>query len=79
MSATGGRVDGGRPAPTSGSNPDDTQSLTAESTGVQESAGSRERPTSQGLFVDKVFSFSNLTIIIQLIERNTVTSSYTQC
>jgi hypothetical protein len=60
MSATGEEGEAGRPAPTSGGNPTDTQPLTANTTENHKAIGSAEHPTVQELLVDKVFCFSVL-------------------
>ena len=54
MSATGGSSDAGRPAPTSDSNPHDTQTTTTENGGPPESKGLPDLPEGEVPSVNKV-------------------------
>jgi hypothetical protein len=63
MSATGEDGEAGRPAPTSGSNPADTQPSTANTAENHKATGSAEHPTVQELLLDKVFCFQSHTMI----------------
>lgn len=63
MSATGEDGEAGRPAPTSGSNPTDTQPSAANTAENHKAMGSVEHPAVQELLLDKVLCFQGHTII----------------